>query len=104
LVFITASGLLFGSDRDIQIRAWDSDTSVQLWASRLGSKIVGSPVMYEMAGRQYLLFPAVARRREALALVRGRRSGWIRQRSGARPARRTRQGLQGRGSDRIAAT
>lgn len=30
--------------------------------------------------------------------------GWIRRRSGARPARRTRQGRRGRGSDRIAAT
>jgi len=83
LVFITASGLLFGAGRDIQIRAWDSDTGVQLWASRLGGEFVGSPVMYEMAGRQYLLVPAAARCREAPALVRGRRSAGSRTHSRA---------------------
>jgi len=57
-VIVTASGLLFGAGRDNQIRAWDSDTGVQLWASRFGGDFVGSPVMYEMAGRQYLLVPA----------------------------------------------
>jgi quinoprotein glucose dehydrogenase len=57
-VIVTASGLLFGAGRDNQIRAWDSDTGVQLWASRFGGEFVGSPVMYEIAGRQYLLVPA----------------------------------------------
>ena len=57
-VVVTASGLLFGAGRDNQIRAWDSDTGRQLWSSRFGGDFVGSPVMYEMGGRQYLLVPA----------------------------------------------
>jgi len=30
----------------------------QLWSARFGGNFVGSPVMYEMEGRQYLLVPA----------------------------------------------
>jgi quinoprotein glucose dehydrogenase len=59
-VIVTASGLLFGAGRDNQIRAWDTDTGRQLWSSRFGGDFVGSPVMYEMAGRQYLLVPAAS--------------------------------------------
>jgi glucose dehydrogenase len=59
-IIVTASGLVFGAGRDNQIRAWDSDTGRQLWSSRFGGDFVGSPVMYEMAGRQYLLVPAAS--------------------------------------------
>jgi quinoprotein glucose dehydrogenase len=59
-VIVTASGVLFGAGRDNQIRAWDTDTGRQLWSSRFGGDFVGSPVMYEMAGRQYLLVPAAS--------------------------------------------
>jgi quinoprotein glucose dehydrogenase len=31
-----------------------------VWSSRFGGDFVGSPVMYEMAGRQYLLVPAAS--------------------------------------------
>jgi len=57
-VIVTASGLLFGAGRDNTIRAWNTDTGAQLWSSRFGGEFIGSPVMYEMAGRQYLLLPA----------------------------------------------
>ncbi len=57
-VIVTASGLVFGAGRDNQIRAWDSDTGKQLWSARFGGDFIGSPVMYEMNGRQYLLVPA----------------------------------------------
>ena len=59
-VIVTASGLVFGAGRDNQIRAWDSDSGRQLWSSRFAGDFVGSPVMYEMAGRQYLLVPAAS--------------------------------------------
>ena len=59
-VIVTASGLLFGAGRDNQIRAWDTETGRQLWSSRFGGDFVGSPVMYETAGRQYLLVPAAS--------------------------------------------
>jgi quinoprotein glucose dehydrogenase len=59
-VIVTASGLLFGAGRDNQIRAWDTDTGRQLWSTRFGGDFVGSPVLYETGGRQYLLVPAAS--------------------------------------------
>jgi quinoprotein glucose dehydrogenase len=55
---VTESGIVFGAGRDNQIRAWDSDNGKQLWSSRFSGNFVGSPIMYEMDGRQYLLLPA----------------------------------------------
>ena len=57
-IIVTEAGLVFGAGRDNQIRAWDSDTGRQLWSARFGGNFVGSPVMYEMDGKQYLLVPA----------------------------------------------
>ncbi len=59
-VIVTESGLVFGAGRDNQIRAWDSETGRHLWSSRFGGDFIGSPVMYEMDGRQYLLVPAAS--------------------------------------------
>jgi quinoprotein glucose dehydrogenase len=59
-VLVTESGLVFGAGGDNQIRAWDSDTGRQLWVSRFGGNFVGSPVMYQTGGRQYLLVPAAS--------------------------------------------
>ena len=59
-VIVTAAGVLFGAGRDNAIRAWDTDTGAQLWSARFGGDFVGSPVMYETAGRQYLLVPAAS--------------------------------------------
>ena len=57
---VTESGLVFGAGGDNQVRAWDSDTGKQLWSSRFGGSFLGSLVMYEMDGRQYLLVPAAS--------------------------------------------
>src|SRR5688572_30717643 len=57
-IIVTESGLVFGAGRDNFIRAWDSDTGRQVWASRFGGNFTGSPAMYEMGGKQYLLVPA----------------------------------------------
>ncbi|HEY9463918.1 MAG TPA: PQQ-binding-like beta-propeller repeat protein, partial [Vicinamibacterales bacterium] len=57
-IVVTESGLIFGAGGDNQIRAWDSVTGRPLWVSRFGGNFVGSPVMYETNGRQYLLVPA----------------------------------------------
>ena len=59
-IIVTESGLVFGAGRDNQIRAWDSETGKQLWSSRFGGNFVGSPAMYEMDGKQYLLVPAAS--------------------------------------------
>ena len=57
-IIVTESGLVFGAGRDNQIRAWDSESGKQLWSSRFGGNFIGSPAMYEMDGRPYLLVPA----------------------------------------------
>jgi len=61
---------VFGAGRDNQIRAWDSDSGKQLWSSRFGGNFVGSPAMYEMDGKTYLLVPAAG-----AAAGRGRGAG-----------------------------
>jgi quinoprotein glucose dehydrogenase len=76
-VMITASGLLFGAGRDNQIRAWDTDTGAQLWSSRFGGDFLGSPVMYETAGRQYLLVPAASTPPQRPAAATATPLGWI---------------------------
>ena len=57
---VTESGLVFGAGGDSTVRAWDSETGKQLWSSRFGGSFLGSLVMYEMDGRQYLLVPAAS--------------------------------------------
>jgi len=59
-VIVTAGGLLFGIGGDGHIRAYDSDTGRVLWVGKTGgaTAVRGSPSMYELDGRQYLLVPA----------------------------------------------
>jgi len=57
-IILTESGLVFGAGKDNHIRAWDSDTGKELWSSRFGGSFVGSPVMFVMGGKQYLLVAA----------------------------------------------
>jgi quinoprotein glucose dehydrogenase len=80
-VIVTESGLVFGAGGDNQIRAWDSDTGRQLWVSRFGGNFVGSPVMYQTGGRQYLLVPAASaaggRGGAAAAPPAGTPMGWV---------------------------
>ena len=76
-VIVTASGLLFGAGRDNTIRAWETDTGTQLWSSRFGGDFVGSPVMYETGGRQYLLVPAAATPARGSTPVPTAPLGWV---------------------------
>jgi quinoprotein glucose dehydrogenase len=57
-IIVTESGLVLGAGRDNQIRAWDSESGKQLWSSWFGGNFIGSPAMYEMEGRTYLLVAA----------------------------------------------
>jgi quinoprotein glucose dehydrogenase len=57
-IIITESGIVFGAGRDNQIRAWDSNTGRQLWSAHFDGNFIGSPVMYEMDGKSYLLVNA----------------------------------------------
>jgi quinoprotein glucose dehydrogenase len=55
---VTQSGLVFGAGLDNHIRAWDSTTGQPVWSARFGGNFTGSPVMYLMNGKQYLLVAA----------------------------------------------
>jgi quinoprotein glucose dehydrogenase len=79
-VIVTESGLMFGAGGDYQIRGWDSETGRQLWVSRFGGNFVGSPLMYETDGKQYLLVPAASTaggRGAAVPPAAGAPMGWI---------------------------
>src|SRR5688572_23061176 len=69
-IIVTESGLVFGAGRDNQIQRGDSDSGQQLWVSRFGGNFAGSPAMYEMEGKTYLLVPAASS-----ASSRGRGAG-----------------------------
>ena len=59
-IVVTASGLVFGAGLDNHIRAWDGDSGKELWSSTFGGNFTGSPVMYLMDGRQYVLVAAAS--------------------------------------------
>jgi quinoprotein glucose dehydrogenase len=58
-VVVTSSGLLFGIGGDGKVRAYDSETGKVLWTSAVGGGmgVRGSPSLYEIGGREYLLVP-----------------------------------------------
>jgi len=57
-VIPTASGLLFVNAADRKVHIYDSETGKQLSELLLGATSSGSPSMYELKGRQYLLVTA----------------------------------------------
>jgi quinoprotein glucose dehydrogenase len=59
-IVVTAGGLVFGAGLDNHIRAWDADKGTELWSSAFGGNFTGSPVMYVMDGRQYVLVAAAS--------------------------------------------
>jgi quinoprotein glucose dehydrogenase len=56
----TAAGLLFVTAADRKVHVYDSGTGKQLCEFQLGGATTGSPSMYELGGRQYLLVTASA--------------------------------------------
>ena len=54
----TATGLLFVTAADRKVHVYDSSTGKQLSELQLGGATTGSPSMYELDGRQYLLVTA----------------------------------------------
>jgi quinoprotein glucose dehydrogenase len=57
-IVVTASGVIFGAGGDNYLRAWDSSNGKELWKARFGGAYRGSPAMYVLDGRAYLLLPA----------------------------------------------
>jgi quinoprotein glucose dehydrogenase len=57
---VTAGGLIFTGTRDRKVRALDVTNGKVLWEHELDSALEGMPAVYEVAGRQYLVFCAAA--------------------------------------------
>ncbi|MBL8228007.1 MAG: pyrroloquinoline quinone-dependent dehydrogenase [Bryobacterales bacterium] len=57
---VTAGGLLFAGTRDKKVRALDVSDGKVLWEHELGAALEGMPAIYEVNGKQYVLFCASA--------------------------------------------
>ena len=57
---VTAGGLIFTGTRDRKVRALDAATGVVLWEKELDAALEGIPAIYEIGGRQYIVFCAAA--------------------------------------------
>ena len=55
---VTAGGLIFTGTRDRKVRAIDSDTGKVLWEAEVDAALEGMPAIYEVQGRQYVVFCA----------------------------------------------
>jgi glucose dehydrogenase len=58
---VTAGGLIFTGARDRTIRALDVETGKVLWKAQVEAGIEGIPAVYEIRGRQYVVYCAAAR-------------------------------------------
>lgn len=57
---VTAGGLIFTGSRDREIRALDAATGKVLWQKQVDSALEGMPAVYQVGGRQYIVFCAAA--------------------------------------------
>jgi quinoprotein glucose dehydrogenase len=57
---ITGGGLLFTGTRDKKVRAFDVETGKLLWEAEAGAALEGIPAIYQINGRQYIVFCASA--------------------------------------------
>ena len=57
---VTAGGLIFTGTRDRKVRALDSATGKVLWEAEVAAGLEGMPAVYEIDGREYVVFCAAA--------------------------------------------
>ncbi|MDQ2946385.1 MAG: pyrroloquinoline quinone-dependent dehydrogenase [Acidobacteriota bacterium] len=57
---VTAGGLIFTGTRDRKVRALDVESGKVLWEHELDAALEGIPAVYEVAGREYVVFCAAA--------------------------------------------
>jgi quinoprotein glucose dehydrogenase len=57
---VTATGLIFAGTRDKKIRAIDAETGKELWQFETETGIEGMPAIYQVNGKQYLVYCAAA--------------------------------------------
>jgi len=58
---LTAGGLIFAGTHDRKVRAIDSSTGKLLWEMTMDAAVEGMPAIYQVNGRQYIVFCASAR-------------------------------------------
>jgi len=57
---VTAGGLIFTGTRDHKVRALDAENGRVLWEHELDAALEGMPAVYEVGGREYVVFCASA--------------------------------------------
>ena len=57
---LTAGGLIFTGTRDRKVRALDSATGEVLWEAEVAAALEGMPAVYQIDGREYVVFCAAA--------------------------------------------
>jgi quinoprotein glucose dehydrogenase len=57
---VTAGGLIFTGTRDRKVRAFDVENGKILWEKELDAALEGMPAVYEIGGKQYIVFCAAA--------------------------------------------
>src|SRR5258708_40235255 len=57
---VTAGGLIVTGTRDRKVRALDSGTGKTLWERQVDAALEGMPAVYEVGGRQFVVFCAAA--------------------------------------------
>ena len=57
---VTAGGLIFTGTRDGKVRALDVANGKVLWEYELDAALEGMPAVYEVSGREYVVFCAAA--------------------------------------------
>ena len=57
---VTAGGLIFTGTRDRKVRALDSTTGKVLWEAEVAAALEGMPAVYQIDGREYVVFCAAA--------------------------------------------
>ena len=57
---VTAGGLIFTGTRDRKVRALDAANGNVLWEHELDAALEGMPAVFELGGRQYVVFCAAA--------------------------------------------
>ena len=57
---LTAGGVIFTGTRDRKVRALDSATGRVLWQAEVDAAVEGMPAVYQIDGREYIVFCAAA--------------------------------------------
>ena len=57
---VTAGGLIFTGARDKEVRALDVNTGAVLWSKQVDTALEGIPAIYEVGGREFIVFCAAA--------------------------------------------